>query len=151
MAAGHFKQGRGSPVPVGVEASDSSSVVTVLVVDDDPDMRVLVRALLTRSKDCRYHVEEAADGLAGLDVFDRLLAAGRRCVLVVDLQMPGVDGLRFAQLVLQRAPQQPMILFTGYCTNVVREHASRLGFAATLNKTEVHDLPAVVASLDLIP
>src|SRR5688500_10646989 len=113
-------------------------------------MRVLVRALLHRSADLRCQVVEATAGLAELDAFDRLCTAGRSCVLVVDLQMPGVDGLRFAQLVLQRVPHQPMILFTGYCTNVVREHARRLGFAATLNKTEVHDLPAAVASLDLI-
>jgi CheY-like chemotaxis protein len=136
---------------VGREASNSSSVVTVLVVDDDPDIRALVRTLLTRSTDLCCQVEEAADGLAGLDVFDRLCAAGHRCVLVVDLQMPGVDGLRFSQLVLQRVPHQPMILFTGYSTSVVREHASRIGFAATLNKTDVHDLPAVVASLLPIP
>jgi CheY-like chemotaxis protein len=134
-------------VPVGVKAFDSSSVVTVLVVDDDPDMRVLVRALLERNIDLVCHVHEAADGLEGLDVFDRLRAAGHRCVLLVDLQMPRVDGLRFAQLVLQRVPHQAMILFTGYCTSVVREHARRIGFAATLNKTEVHDLPALVASL----
>ena len=110
-------------------------------------MRVLVRALLTRSSELSCRVEEAADGIAGLDSFDRLCAAGRRCVLLVDLQMPGIDGLRFAQLVRERVPLQPMILFTGYSTSVVREHARQIGFAATLNKTDVRDLPALVASL----
>jgi CheY-like chemotaxis protein len=129
------------------ETGDTNDLVRVLVVDDDPNIRTLVRALLTRAEDLRCKVEEAADGLAGLELFDRLRAAGHRCVLVVDLQMPGIDGLRFAQLVGQRVPDQPMILFTGYSTSVVREHASRIGFAATVNKTDVHDLPAVVTSL----
>ena len=134
-----------------MEQSGSGCPVTVLVIDDDPDMRVLMRALLADSKDVCCQVAEAPDGMAGLEVFDRLRAAGQRCVLVVDLQMPGVDGLRFAQLVLQRAGQQQMILFTGYSTSVVRQHATRLGFAATLSKTDVHELPALVASLLPIP
>ncbi|HEX4820639.1 MAG TPA: response regulator [Acidimicrobiales bacterium] len=132
---------------MGEGAFDSCSDLTVLVVDDEPDMRVLVRDLFTRSAGFCCQVEEAADGHAGLDAFDRLRAAGHRCVLVVDLQMPDIDGLRFAQLVLQRVRHQQMILLTGYCTDVVRAHASRIGFAATLMKTEVHDLPAVVAAL----
>ena len=133
------------------EARDDSPTVTVLVVDDDPDMRVLVRALLSRNADLRCDVEEAPDGIAGLETFDRLCAARRGCVLLVDLQMPGIDGLRFAQIVRERVPHQPMILFTGYSTSVVREHARQIGFAATLKKTDVHELPALVASFLPIP
>ena len=132
---------------MSMTASESINVLTVLVIDDDIDMRTLVRAMLTPTADLCWHVEEAARGLDGLEAFDRLRAAGQPCVLVVDLQMPDLDGFQLAQLVLERAPHQAMILFTGYCTDAVRDHARRVGFAATLRKTDVHDLPGLVASL----
>src|SRR5438874_13793063 len=100
MAAGQFKRGRASHVPVTTDATDTSDVVTVLVVDDEPDMRDLAQALLIRSEVLSCHVEVAADGLAGLEAFDRLRADGHRCELVVDLQMPGVGGLQLAEHVL---------------------------------------------------
>src|SRR4051794_17490327 len=125
----------------------SASVVTVLIVDDDPDMRVLVREMFAGTSDLSCEVEEAASGLAGLEAFDRLRDGGHPCVLVLDLQMPDIDGFELAQRVLRRDPHQPMILFTGYSTAVVREHASRVGFDRTVSKTDFHELPAVVASV----
>jgi DNA-binding response OmpR family regulator len=58
---------------------------TVLVVDDDDDIRVLVRTLLERAG---HDVVEAADGREGL----RALHARRPDLVVLDATMPGLDG-----------------------------------------------------------
>jgi DNA-binding response OmpR family regulator len=61
------------------------SAATVLVVDDDADIRALVRALLERAG---HGVREAADGREGL----RALHAWRPDLVVLDATMPGLDG-----------------------------------------------------------
>ena len=60
----------------------------VLVVDDDPESRELVRRNLEAEG---WRVTEAADGEAGL----RMLAADPPALVLLDLMMPGVDGFGF--------------------------------------------------------
>jgi DNA-binding response OmpR family regulator len=61
---------------------------TVLVIEDDPDMRELERTML----DCNgYDVTLATNGQEGL----RALQKCRPCVILLDLMMPVMDGLAF--------------------------------------------------------
>jgi DNA-binding response OmpR family regulator len=62
-----------------------SAAASVLVVDDDADVRMLVRELLTRAG---YQVSEAPDGRAGL----RALYDERPDLVVLDVSMPELDG-----------------------------------------------------------
>jgi two-component system, chemotaxis family, chemotaxis protein CheY len=84
----------------------------VLVVDDEYYMRKVVRTLLM-SIGVRT-VYEAADGPAGLDLI-RSMAPD---VVIVDWQMPGLDGAGFVRMV--RSPQTfpfpdvPIIMLTGH-------------------------------------
>jgi DNA-binding response OmpR family regulator len=57
----------------------------ILVVDDDDDIRGLLRSLLERAG---YQVSDAADGRAGL----RELYAGSPDLVILDVAMPGLDG-----------------------------------------------------------
>ena len=67
-------------------AAPERSVRTVLIIEDDPDMREIERATL----DCAgYHVVLAANGREGL----QLLANQSPCVILLDLMMPVMDGL----------------------------------------------------------
>lgn len=66
----------------------------VLIVDDDADIRMTMRALL---EDIGGHtVLEAADGESGLE---RLRASEERLVVLLDLLMPGLDGIEVLQAV----------------------------------------------------
>ncbi len=84
----------------------------VLVVDDEHYMRKVVRALLM-SIGVRT-VYEAADGIAGLESI-RTLGPD---VVIVDWQMPGLDGPGFARMVRSPEtfpfPDVPMIMLTGH-------------------------------------
>jgi CheY-like chemotaxis protein len=84
----------------------------VLVVDDELYMRKVVRTLLM-SIGVRT-IYEAADGVEGLDLI-RTMAPD---VVIVDCQMPGLDGLGFVRMV--RSPETfpypdiPIIMLTGH-------------------------------------
>ncbi len=60
----------------------------ILVVDDEPVSRYLVRQLLPKS---RYAVREASDGEAGL----RQIGLARPALVLLDINMPGLDGYDF--------------------------------------------------------
>ena len=78
---------------------------TILVVDDEPRMRVLLRDFLRREG---YEVLEAGDGLQALDVF----AAHKDLALIIlDVMMPGLDGWQVLTEI-RRESQIPVIMLT---------------------------------------
>lgn len=86
--------------------------VKVLVVDDEPFMRKVVRTLLT-GMGVRT-VMEAPDGMAGLECIRRDMPD----IVILDWSMPGLDGPAFVRMV--RSPQTfpmpdiPIIMLTGH-------------------------------------
>jgi PAS domain S-box-containing protein len=79
----------------------------VLIVDDDPECRELVRRNLEAEG---WRVTEAADGEAGL----RMVAADPPALVLLDLMMPGVDGFAFLEEFPKRFPggRTPVIVLT---------------------------------------
>lgn len=63
----------------------------VLIVDDEANIRSILSALLTKNG---YHVEAADSGESGLDVYARFMPA----VLLLDLKMPGIDGIKVMEI-----------------------------------------------------
>ncbi|MGH9273178.1 MAG: response regulator transcription factor, partial [Acidimicrobiales bacterium] len=87
--------------------AERTNTVRVVIADDDPDIRVLLRSLL--DLDARIEVTgEASDGGEALARFTQL----RPDVLVLDERMPILYGLEVAQRVLFEHPDQAVILCT---------------------------------------
>ncbi len=78
----------------------------VLVVDDDPAIRLLLDRFLDQ-ENCE--VETAPDGEIALEFFQ----AGHFDVLMVDYQLPGMTGLDVMEMVRQQNPRIPIALITG--------------------------------------
>lgn len=93
-----------APVPVAIPAPDAP---TILVVDDDDD----IRAMLVRALGTTYTVYEARDGIEARAVLDRIAAPD---AIVTDVMMPRLDGIAFAKLVRQDAGLQrvPILFLT---------------------------------------
>ena len=97
---------------------------TILLVEDDPSVRRLTRALLVRHG---YQVLEARSGVEALEIWE---AATQRIDLVLtDLVMPdGVSGRDLANRLQARSPTLKVILTSGYGADVVpRSREMRLG------------------------
>ena len=80
----------------------------ILLVDDDELIRASIPALV---ESFGHHVIAAAGGQAALDMLD----AGLEVQLVIlDLNMPGMNGLETLKELRQRLPRLPVLLATGY-------------------------------------
>jgi len=73
--------------PPPVEAPPTTRTLKALVVDDDPDLRRIVRVMIERS-DLGLHVMTAQDGAEALSLAD----LERPDIVVLDVSMPGLDG-----------------------------------------------------------
>ena len=99
----------------------------VLVVDDDPDLLILLRLWLETA---RFDVQTASDGREALDL---LWAKGFDAV-VLDIRMPVLDGWAVLEA-LQEAPvSPPVVVASAHCGDADKERAMELGAAAFIDK-----------------
>ncbi len=90
---------------------------TVLVVDDEPTVRMLVAEVLT---DLGYTAIEAVDGAAGLKIINSDL---RIDLLVTDVGLPGgLNGRQVADAARSVRPDLKVLFITGYAENAVLSH-----------------------------
>jgi CheY-like chemotaxis protein len=85
----------------------------VLVVDDDPEIRASMQAVLEAEG---YRVATANDGWEGLKLLDQLGNAEPPCAVLLDLMMPRMDGFEFraAQLARPALAPIPVAVFTAF-------------------------------------
>jgi PAS domain S-box-containing protein len=126
-----------SQTPASAQEQPSASV---LVVDDDPDVRQLLAASLEA---LGYHVSEAHDGPAALVA----LEDHRPDLIVLDFAMPGMNGAEVAAAVRQRHPDVPIVFASGYSDTVAIEAA--VGPKAILLRKpfRIDELQTVVATV----
>lgn len=83
------------------------SLVTILVVDDEPAICVVMQEMLQRKG---YHVLTAYDGGAALEILENRSVS----VVISDIVMRGMGGKDLLAAVKQKYPQTAVIMMTGY-------------------------------------
>jgi CheY-like chemotaxis protein len=114
--------------------------VSILVVDDEPDVANLFRQSFrreVRQGDYVMHFaasgEEALERLAG-EIEPQLI------VILSDINMPGMDGLTLLDEVKQRFPDLPVMMITAYGDDERRRRAVENGAAEFITKPVDFDL-----------
>ena len=115
--------------------------IRVLLVDDEPDMRMLVRLTLERTEDIEV-VGEAESGLEAIE----LVGEHAPDVLLLDQMMPGgLTGLETAARVRAAGQDVPIIvLFTAWATAELREQAAAVGIQGFLSKDDFSLVAATI-------
>lgn len=122
-------------------APSPSAPLTVVIVDDELDFRLIVRALLRGLADTVTIVGEAADGEEAL----RLVRRTRPDLLICDVIIPGLNGVEVARRVRDELPQTRTILMSSHVEDAYRLMASDSGAAVFINKHVITSslLPAI--------
>jgi CheY-like chemotaxis protein len=81
--------------------------LSVLVIDDDPDVRAFIVAALEEQG---YRVRQASDGKQGIAEAEREPAD----LVIIDFIMPGMSGAEVADRILAENPGQPILFVSGY-------------------------------------
>ena len=115
----------------GIEAEEARALIDeraidgklhILVVDDEPAMRELIKKMLAD-----YEVSEASDGAEALTS----IRADRPDLVVSDIQMPGMDGFALASRLKEEYPDMPIIALSGY---IEKKDVQDRNFAGFLEK-----------------
>jgi len=114
--------------------------VSILVVDDEPDVAELFRQRFRRETRQGTYVmrfagsgEEALDLLVG-EIQPELL------VILSDINMPGMDGIQLLGEIKQRRPDLPVMMVTAYGDDERRRRADELGAVEFITKPVDFDL-----------
>jgi CheY-like chemotaxis protein len=96
------------------------TATTILVADDQADLRRILRILLSRGTG--WEVLEAVDGDDAVDV----AAANRIDAAVLDHRMPGRSGVEVARVLRADGFEGPIVIFSAYLEPDVMAEAERL-------------------------
>jgi DNA-binding NarL/FixJ family response regulator len=104
---------------------------TVLIVDDNPMVRRSLCDLFTQQADFQI-CGEAENGLQAIEKAQQR----KPDLIVLDLVMPGMNGLDAARVINGMLPEVLMILFTQHSDGLVQEQARSAGIATVISKGE---------------
>ena len=112
---------------------------TILVVDDEPKMRRILRLILESEG---YHVKEAEDGQAAWEIYKSV----KPDLVVTDIRMPRSDGLELLNRIMERDALTPVILITAYASVDAAIWAMKSGAADYFEKP--FDMDELLAAVD---
>jgi len=123
--------------------------VSILVVDDEPDVADLFRQRFRREVRGGTYVMHFAN--SGEDALQQLANGIEPQLIVIlsDINMPGMDGLHLLGAIKQRLPDIPVMMVTAYGDDERRQRANDLGACDFLAKPV--DFDALKAQLRQLP
>jgi signal transduction histidine kinase len=100
---------------------------TILAIDDEEDVREVIRLTL---EDAGYNVFTAPEGNTGLKLCDEVMPQ----VVITDIRMPGLDGLKVLEAVKKRHPEMEVIVATAFGEMDLAIRALQLDASDFINK-----------------
>jgi len=113
---------------------NTQNLIRILTVDDHPLLRKGIAALVNAEPDMKL-VAEASNGQQAIDAF----RSHRPDVTLMDLQMPGVDGLDALHAIRREFPEARIIVLTTYSGDAQVLRALRAGARGYILKGNVHE------------
>ena len=104
----------------------------ILIVDDNVFIRRSLRSVLEAQDEWEV-CAEASDGREAVAKFDR----EKFDVIVLDFQMPGMNGLDAAKQITHRSPSTPILMVTMHDSAQLAEEARKVGIRGVCPKTNI--------------
>ena len=135
-----FKKAGATSLPIGSQTLENHKI---LLVEDSSDNRMLIERLLSRSG---AHVETAANGLEGV----KKARSGIFDVVLMDIQMPGMDGIEATSLLRREGYKKPIIALTAHAFKSDRDKCIEAGYTDHVSKP-INFAILVDSILELVP
>jgi DNA-binding NarL/FixJ family response regulator len=113
-----------------------------LIVDDSELVRRSLRTVLQANPDWEV-CGEAADGEAGVALLKEL----HPNIVILDFQMPGMNGIETARRMSEIAPAVPIVLFTQHASSDLERHAREVGIRSVVSKTNAFPMVGMIEAL----
>jgi len=113
-----------------------------LIVDDSELVRRSLRTVLQANPDWEI-CGEAADGVSAVEMFKEL----RPNIVILDFQMPGINGIETARRMAEIAPAVPVVLFTQHASADLERHAHEVGIRSVVSKTNAFPMVGMIQAL----
>ena len=127
--------------PGGPSAQSDGDVMRILIVDDEEDIRVLLRNQLERAG---YEVAgEAADGRTALELCDR----DKPDAVILDLLMPIVNGFETIPKLRSKHPKIGIVAYTAVAGDFVRQEMQRMGIPLVLKSGQFSRLDTALQDI----
>jgi two-component system invasion response regulator UvrY len=117
-------------------------LIRILVADDNPAVRRYLRGVLEQQDDWQVS-DEASTGAEAVQRFQ----TGHHDVIVLDFQMPEMNGLEVAQQISQLSPKTPILMVTLYLSKQLSIEARKAGIRGTCSKTDISSVVDAVGAL----
>ncbi|MBI9075466.1 MAG: sigma-54-dependent Fis family transcriptional regulator [Desulfatibacillum sp.] len=114
-------------------------MATILIVDDDPQLRQSFERILQEEE---HLVHTASSGEAGLVKVEQI----KPDLVIMDVRMPGMDGLTTYREIQKIEPRLPVIIMTAFGTTETAIEATKMGAFDYILKP--FDIPAILALID---
>ena len=110
----------------------------ILIVDDDPALRLSFRKLLLKEG---YEAEVAVSGEEALEMIDQPLD-----LIITDVRLPGMNGLETFKKIREGKPRLPVVVMTAFGTTEMAIEATKLGaFDYVLKPFEIPDMLSLIS------
>lgn len=113
-----------------------------MVVDDNPSVRRYLRGVLEQQND--WHVcDEARNGREAVDRFQQI----HPDVVVLDFQMPEMNGLDAARIIAKLSPETPILMVTLFLSKQLSDEARKVGVRGACAKADIGSVVDAVGAL----
>jgi DNA-binding NarL/FixJ family response regulator len=113
-----------------------------LIVDDSELVRKSLRTVLQANPEWEI-CGEAADGETAVEMFKEL----HPNIVILDFQMPGINGIETARRMSEIAPAVPVVLFTQHASPDLERHAHDVGIRSVVSKTNAFPMVGMIEAL----
>jgi DNA-binding NarL/FixJ family response regulator len=114
----------------------------LLLVDDSEAVRQGLRSVLQAIPECDV-CGEASDGLTAVEMFREMHPS----MVILDFQLPGIDGLEVARRMAQISASVPILMFTQHANPALDKLARGIGIRSVVSKAKANVLLGVIQSL----
>ena len=111
-------------------------------MDDSELVRQGLRAVLQANPDWEV-CGEGADGLAGVEIFK----SRQPNIVILDFQMPGINGLETARRMSAISSAIPIVMFTQHASAELELHAREAGIRSLASKTDAFAMIGIIETL----